>query len=242
MMQYRERLIEVGEAFRADLVKANPVHAELPLIDAHLASLRAERNKSETAGQLTEEKPLVRNFTPGALKDLERNHGVVFDPLGASLAKLVIARKQFWHITNRDNQDFMNLVSRPTQIAIFPDRKQFYVPESNNLSLDNQRELLKVDLAEVVKRKWGIGGVEEVIDNVATHAGLVFAHFDKTSGKVRLHGKDYEYRYGRTETPTVGSLVADVGSFYAGRGLSVNDWNRGEGFGLVWAVRLVVPA
>lgn len=190
----------------------------------------------------SEQPVMVRNFALGALKDLKRNHAVVFEPLETSLAKLVSAKRPFWYVTNRDNPDFMNLVSRPTQIAIFPDSKQFYVPESNNKTLARQKELLEVDLAEVVKKKMDIGGVEEVIDNVATHAGLVFAYFDKSNGKVRLHGRNYGFRYARTETPTVGSYVAIVGNLRADSGLRVGDWDAGDGDGDVWAVRLVVPA
>lgn len=184
---------------------------------------------------------MVREFSPGTLKDIERNHGVVFNPLEASLAKLVAAERPFWHITNRDNPDFMNLVSRPTQIVIFPQPTDFYVPESNNKSLDQQRELLAVDEAEVVKRRWGIGGLRLSIGDVATHTGFVFAYFDKTNHQVRLHGGDYGYRYGRTET-VVGSGVASVGLFNGVVGLGVGGWRAGRGFPDVWAVRLGVPA
>lgn len=218
-----------GEAFRTEFAKANPNHPELALMDAHLASL------------MTEQPALVRNFTVGAVKDIEKNHGVVLNPLEASLALLVAANRPFWFIANRDKPGFMNLVSRPTQIAIFPDPKQFYVPESNDKNLEIQRHFLKVDEAEVIRKKWGIGGLEAVIGDVATHAGLVFAYFDKTGRKVRLHGRNYGYRYARTETPTVGSCVAVVGGFDGTDGLDVDDWYRDRGLGFVWAVRLGVP-
>jgi hypothetical protein len=185
---------------------------------------------------------VTRDFSKGARKDLERNHAVVFDPLETSLAKLKSARKPFWYITCQDNEGFMNLLSRPSQVAIFPEPEKFYIPESNNLSLKEQEDLVKVDQAEVLKAKMGIDGVEEVIDNVATNAGLVFAHFDKTGGKVRLHGKDYGYRYTRTNTLTVGSGVAAVGSFRGGSGLFVSGWDADDGHSYVWVSRLVVPA
>lgn len=196
---------------------------------------------------------MVREFSPGTLKDIERNHGVVFNPLESSLAKLVAAKKPFWGFKNRDNPDFMNLVSRPTQIAIFPEPQDFYVPESNNLHLDQQRELLAVDEIEVVKKKMGIGGLRLIMGDVATHTGLVFAYFDRSeptdvmfaflyrSDGIRLHGADYDYRYARTETPTVGSRVACVGVFKKIAGLSVYDGHAGEGFRGVWAVRLGAP-
>lgn len=127
---------------------------------------------------------IVRDFAASTIRDIERNHGVVFDPLETSLALLVAANRPFESITNIKikNPDFMNLVSRPTQIAIFPDPEQFYVPGSDNKKLEWQRRLLKVDEAEVIRKRWGIGGLELVIGDVATHAGLVFAYFDKTGG------------------------------------------------------------
>lgn len=126
---------------------------------------------------------MVREFSSGTLKDIERNHGVVFDPLEASLAKLVAVKRPLWYITNRDNPGFMNLVARSTQIAIFPNPTDFYIPKSNNLSLDRQRELLAVDEAEVINKKMGIGGLRLIMGDVATHTGFVFAHFDKTEVK-----------------------------------------------------------
>lgn len=186
---------------------------------------------------------IVRQFNPAALRDLERNHAEVLDPLNVSLAGLVAAERPFWHITSRDDPNFMGLLSRSTQIAIFPQPEDLYVPGSNNLSLAQQKESLAVDEAEVVRnsRKMGIGGLRLVIGDVATHAGLVFAYFDR-SGGVRLHGADYGYRYARTETTTVGSFVADVGYFNEFDGLDVLDWLAGNGNPRVWALRLGVPA
>lgn len=199
-------------------------------------------NKAVLVPDSGEQPVLVRNFAPGTLRDLIRNRAVIFDPLETSLAQLVAANRPFWYLIDRENRDFMSLSSRPTQIAIFPDPEQFYVPESNNLSLNRQRELLKIDLAEVVKTKMGIGGVEEVIDNVATHAGLVFAYLDKTNGRVGLHGDGYGYRCVRTETPTIGSSVALVGYFRTAFGLLVSDWHRDKGNESLRALRLLVPA
>jgi len=194
---------------------------------------------------------IVRDFAAGTVRDIERNYGVVLDPFETSLARLVDGKRPIRVLANRENPDFMNLLSRPTQIAFFLESKRFYVPESNNKSLEEQKQLIKVDETEVVRnwRKMGIGGAEEVIVDVATHAGLVFAYFDKTEGRGRLHGKDYGYRHGRTGTPTVGSNVVNVGYFYEGYGvdrdgcgLRVDDWSRDKGGNHIWVVRLLVPA
>lgn len=185
---------------------------------------------------------VVRDFAPGTVKDIKRNHGVILNPLETSLARLVDVGRSFRYIVNRTDPRFMNLISGSTQIVFFPDPRQFYVPDSNRKNLAAQEALLAVDEAEVIRGKWGIGGLKLVIGDVATHAGLVFAYFDKTGGKVRLHGGDYGYRFARTETPTFGSSVAGVGDFRKFRGLNVVVWRRGGGDGLLWAVRLGVPA
>lgn len=57
-----------------------------------------------------------------------------------------------------------------------------------------------------------------------------------------MHGVDYSYRYGRTDTPTVGSNVAAVGGFSEFHGLRVVGWNAADGNPGVGAVRLGVPA
>ena len=185
---------------------------------------------------------IVRDFAKSTIRDIERNNGVILDPLETSLALLVAAGRSFWSIVNMENPDFMNLVSRPTQIAIFREPEKFYVPESNNKSLKEQEQLLEVDEAEVIRKSWGIGGLKLVIGDVATHPGLVFAYFDKTGGKIKLHGEYYGYRQVRTDTPTVGSRVAGVGYFYGVDGLYVDGWRRDVGYVHVWAVRLGVPA
>lgn len=187
---------------------------------------------------------IVGQFNPAALRDLERNHAVVLGPLDVSLAGLVAARRPFWHINNRSDAIFMGLRSRPSQVAFFPEPERLYVPGSNRKSLVEQEACLAADVAEVMnnRNKMGIGGVEWVIDNVATHAGLVFAYFDRSHGRVRLHGRDYGYKSARTETPTVGSVVAGVGYFDEIFGLGVDVWSRGDGGGSLWVVRLGVPA
>lgn len=187
--------------------------------------------------------PVIKEFSQGTLKDLKRNKAYVFDhPLNTSLSRMVAANKQFWYITNRNDVAFMETLSRPSQVAIFPEPARFYVPESNNLSLEGQRRRLREDLEEEVMGRMRIGGVDMIMGDVATHAGLVFDYFDNTRRHVRLHGADYGYRYVRTETPTVGSSVAAVGHFYRVHGLSVDGFSRGHGNDDVWALRLVVPA
>lgn len=184
---------------------------------------------------------VIREFAPSVLRDLERNHAVVYEPFDTSIAKLLTEGRRFWFIPSQQ-EEFLNLTSRPTQVAIFPDRRQFYVPGSNDLSLPRQIEALRVDMEEVIKNnnRMGIGGVEGIIGDVATHCGLVFKHLDTTG--VRLHGRDYGFRYGRTDTPTVETRVAAVGNFSELSGLYIFHWPVNRDLQSIWVVRLLLPA
>jgi len=70
------------------------------------------------------------------------------------------------------------------------------------------------------------------------YSELAFAH-ERVTG-VRLFGRDYNFDYARTKTPTSGSYVALVGDF-DDNGLDVYRLHRGHGYDGVWAVPLVVP-
>ena len=96
-------------------------------------------------------------------------------------------------------------------------------------------------VADFSKKQFGkkVKGVEAIVGEAPDYVELVFAHLDATG--VRLFGKDYDYRYTRTKTPTVGSRVADVGRFNADYGLHVDNLRRGSGNSHVWVSPLVVP-
>lgn len=220
------------EAFRDRIAAEHPNHTHLVAINDGIEDLR-QRLASAVEPQPT------RNFSPGALKDIERRHGEVFNPFKKSLKRLRAAKKPLWIVY--EGEEFMKVVSRPTQVVIFP-TQEFYVPDSNKLSLADQKDLLEVDSEEIIKKKWGVGGVDLVIGDVATHAALPFAYLERSGRRqVRLHGSDYGYRFARTDTPTVGSGVAHVGDFRAAY-LFVDYWRSGRGAVNVWAVRLGVPA
>lgn len=209
-------------------------------IEANITEALADPNLGERERAFLS---VTRDFSPGALKDLKRNKAYIFEnPLETSLSRLVAANKPFGYITNRNDTNFMNTMSRPSQIAIFPQPARFYVPESNNLDLDGQKRRIREDIEEEIKGRMRIGGVDMIMGDVATHAGLVFAYFDRNRRRVRLHGVDYGYNYARIEIPTPGSNVAHVGSFSGFSGLRVGGGGRGRGYVDVWALRLVVPA
>lgn len=115
-------------------------------IEAKITDNTREAQVAKTATSVT------RDFSQGALKDLKRNKTYVFfDPFDTSLSRLVAANKPFWYLAQKDNISFMNTLSRPSQVAIFPEPARFYVPESNNLSLDGQIRRQREDLEEEIR-------------------------------------------------------------------------------------------
>ena len=121
-----------------------------------------------------------------------------------------------------------------SEVAIKPDA--LFIPNSNNKILKQQENLVgkfSKDLGKKVK------GVEAIMGEAPDYVELAFAHLDATGD--RLFGEKYGYNYARTKTPTVGPSVAVVGRFGAVAGLDVDDWDRGDGYGDVFASPLVVP-
>lgn len=179
---------------------------------------------------------VIREFTAGTLRDIERNRGVVFNPLETFLARLREEGRPFAYITHEDDKQFMKLLSINSQVAILPVPNKFYVPESNNKGLKVQKVAQQVDLDEVIKKKFGIGGVDSIVGNAATDSGIAFAYFDLTKGRIRLFGRDYSYGWVRNTTPT------RVGRWREKEGLTVGDWASDDVDPEVWLYRLLVPA
>lgn len=194
------------------------------------------------------ERAVLPQFSTGTILDLQRNHGLVIDILHPrSLAWLRRFRdhKQplIGHITNQANGQFIRILSLSGQVAIFPEEP--YVPESNNLPLNEQILIKQVDFQEVIQSKWGIGGVENHFGNVATHAGISIVYF-RDAG-VRLHGRDYQspdcgIPVTSTETCIRDPEFAVVGSWAEGAGFIIDRWDSKKGLPAIWATRLLVPA
>ena len=141
-----------------------------------------------------------------------------------------------WH---EDHPDFEAFSSRRSEVAIPRDPKKLFLPNSNNKTLV-QQEAMVVEFSQELGRK--VTGVQTVIGEAPDYVELAFAHLDKTRDEGKkdyLFGENYNYNYARTKTPTVDSLVADVG-FCAG-GLDVGSCHREYGHDDVFAAPLVVP-
>lgn len=97
-----------------------------------------------------------------------------------------------------------------TQVAIFRDPEKFFVPNTGwkgfctRPDLSSLEDLTKID-AEKLRERTGLEDLDEIIPSSAsTLTELTFKYFDRTTkeGKgVWLFGRDYGFRYGRTNHP-----------------------------------------
>jgi len=165
---------------------------------------------------------------------LEKEKYVICELSGQSIRTLREAGKPFWSTWHKDHSDFEQLTSRRSEVAINPN--QLFLPNSNNKTLAQQEKMVG-DFSKKLSKK--VQGVEAIVGEASDYVELTFTYLGATG--VRLFGKDYDYRYTRTKTPTVGSYVARVGSFDADDGLHVHDWRHDGGHSSVWVSPLVVP-
>ena len=176
----------------------------------------------------------VRRFTDEARAALEKEGYVVDTLTSQSIATLHSKGMPFWSTWHKDYPQFEALTSMSSEVAIHP--KKLFLPKSNNKTLTQQEQLINKFSQELSKK---VPGVDAIMGGMADYADLAFAHLEATGD--RLFGEKYDYNYARTNTPTVGGLVADVGNFNPSDGLFVNNWYRGYGHSNVFAAPLVVP-
>lgn len=176
----------------------------------------------------------IRRFSDEARAVLEKE-GYVIDTLtGQSIASLRKAGRKFWSSWHKDYPQLEALISMSAEVAIHPEK--LFIPKSNNSTLAQQEEMIN-EFSEKLGTK--IPLVEAIMGGMPDYVDLAFAHLDKTGEY--LFGEKYGFNWARTNTPTVGDYVADVGGFYPSRGLGVDDLGRGRGDDSVFASPLVVP-
>jgi len=155
-------------------------------------------------------------------------------------------KPSFYYVVDAGGR-LLALPSREIEVAIFPDPKRFFVPDSFNISVQEQEERVKQD-AEELSERLDLKGISEIIpDEAAALSDITFQHLDEIGEW--LFGPEYAkaqglgWVYGRTKNPinSSGSHVAYVGDARPDRGLRARDWRRGRGHHHVGAVRLVVP-
>lgn len=191
--------------------------------------------------------PLSSNERQGVIKSFSKEEEealkreglkAIYTLTGETIQTQKDAGRKFWYIAPSDGGRLLVLRSRFSQVAIDPRPDKFFLPKSNNISLDNQLEMI-AEYSRKLQKRLGIQTIEAIMGEAPDYTQLAFAHLDATSE--RLFGEKYDYNFTRTKTPTVGSDVALVGDFNADYGLIVSGWHRGRGDDDVFASPLVVP-
>ncbi len=162
---------------------------------------------------------------------------VVYPLTGETIADQREKVRKFWYIAESDNNSLLAVRSLQGDVAVDPRPNKFFLPKSNNLTLDQQLEMV-AEFSHKLQRRLKTDSVEAILGQAPDYTELAFTHLDVTSE--RLFGEKYDYNYARTQTPTVGSSVAIVGDFSADFGLRVNYLRRDDGNDYVFAVPLVV--
>lgn len=185
---------------------------------------------------LTDELPTeVQTFSEEAREKLTQEGYQIYALTGQSIRSLRESGRRFWADWHQEYPDFEAVKSRRSEVAINPDPKKFFLPESNRKTLDQQLAMVRSFSASLIKR---IAGVKALIGEAPDYCELAFLHLDKTG--VYLFGEEYNYDYTRTVTQ-VGSGVAGVGYFRRQYGLRVDYWRPDGANGRLWVVPLVVP-
>ncbi len=161
----------------------------------------------------------------------------VYPLTGETIADQREKGRKFWYVAESDNNSLLAVRSLQGDVAVDPRPNKFFLPKSNNLTLDQQLEMV-AEFSHKLQRKLKTDSVEAILGQAPDYTELAFTHLDATSE--RLFGEKYDYNYTRTVTPTVGRDVAGVGDFSADDGLDVHFWNRDDGDDHVFAVPLVV--
>lgn len=187
--------------------------------------------KSETPAE-------VKRFDPESRKALTKEGHTIYQIGGQSIAILRDAGRPFWSTWHKDYPDFEALTSRYSEVAINPNPDKFFLPKSNNVTTDEQLEMI-AEYSRKLQRRLKDQTFEAIMGQAPDYVELAFSHLDATGD--RLFGEKYDYNYARTQTPTVGTNVAYVGYFHADGGLDVRHWRRDRRDSGVFASPLVVP-
>lgn len=205
--------------------------------------------KEQAVGAFVETKPLTQEFRPFTdkeMKALVEDGAVFFDLDGDTIEQEQKEGRPFRYVANGGVR-LLKVPSIKTQVAIYPNPKKFFIPDSGNKDLSTQERLAEKDGQELRKRLGLKDDSLTVIipDQASTLTELTFKYLDETTKKgigVWLFGPDYKYLYGRTKNPVneSGSSVVIVGDASPGSGVNVYFWLRDDGCDNLYVVRLVV--
>lgn len=180
----------------------------------------------------------IKSFSKEEEKALKTEGKAIYTLTGETIQDQKDAGRKFWYITPSEGGKLLVLHSRLSQVAFDPRPNKFFLPKSNNHTLDEQLEMI-TEYSYRLQKRLGIQTIEAIMGEAPDYTQLAFTHLDATGE--RLFGEKYDLYFARTKTSTVGSDVADVGGFSADHGLRVDRWHRGSGDDDGFASPLVVP-
>ena len=204
-----------------------------------------EHFPAETSSAKTPETHVeIKTFSKEALEFLKTRKELVYTLNGQSLKDQQLAGRPFWFIFS-GGEEFLTFPSMRSEVAFNPSPEKFFLPESKNLTLPQQEEMI-AEYSHKLQKEFGSDTIRAVMGDAPDYTSIAFQHLDATKAKGKaeyLFGKEYGgYDYARTKTPTSGSHVAHVGNFNADFGLCVDHLSPDDGHGYVRAAPLVVPA
>ncbi|MBI2074275.1 MAG: hypothetical protein HYT83_00385 [Candidatus Levybacteria bacterium] len=96
----------------------------------------------------------------------------------------------FWYV----NPALKNVSAPPSLVAFKPDPAEFFLKGSEDISYEEQFELLKREQERVEKEYPGVGLVVRV-GKPSEWSEAAYEHFKATDGNVRIFGEDYGHNY-----------------------------------------------
>lgn len=169
---------------------------------------------------LSGEYQVLRPFSKEEKEALKREGlSAVYPLTGETIAGQKEKGRKFWHITESGDNSVLAVRSLIGDVAIDPRPDTFFLPKSNNLTLNQQLELT-AEYSYKLQRKLQTDAIEAILGQAPDYTALAFAHLDATDE--RLFGENYGFRYTRTQTPWGESRVARRGHFRAVYGLYVS--------------------
>jgi len=180
---------------------------------------------------------VLQPFTDKEKKALTKDGYLIYPFILETIQTQKEAGKPFWYVVDAESE--LKIVpSMVGEVAFNPSPERFFIPKSNNKTLEKQEEMIK-KYGQDLRRKLNLPDyIQAVMGDAPDYTQLAFTHLKKTGEY--LFGTKYGFNYARTKTPTSGSCVANVGYFGADYGLDVGDWHRVRGHVLLFVVPLVV--
>ncbi len=227
------RLMEEAQGFR-EAGGPEELHVKPdPIVLVSTPSERVEGLKAPVVEALTE----IQRLSPEQVLGLRAvEFDFVVPTYSKSMEQLVLeGRGRFGYVN--ESASFRSIVAPAAEVAVRS--KNLAIPGSNNLSLDDQRQMVADFESAARKKRMPKGatltGITFGLDHASTHTQIDFSFQDQNKGRFL-----YEGMFARTEDPTSGFNVADVGRSPGDSGLDVGVWDR-HGYRRVWAVPVARP-